>query len=95
MIQEPIKYIDVMRLGFAKSNPPFDPVYFDEYGYNYAIFELSLTENINIEWEHSSRHCTAYRSDVDGFILSTMPIINLEHLKTIINFYTNKNELNN
>jgi len=90
MKQEQINYRDIMRLDFTEQIDD-DSVYFDEFGYDYANITKWLTKKIYLEWTKDERVCNLHRVDSCKTcnILATMQIKNLEHLKQIINFYTN------
>ena len=88
MEQQQIKYSDIMSLGF-KEKIQDDQVYFNEFGYNWAIITKKLTKRIYLDWEKESQFCEIIRIDRprDGNIKSRMPIKNLDHLNVIINFF--------
>lgn len=90
MKQEKIKYGDVMALKFKTEVSP-DSVYFYEFGYDYEIITKQLTKTIYIDWAKETqlaeiiRGCKKQRD-----ILNRMPIRDLDHLKHLINFFTEK-----
>lgn len=89
MIQERIKYGDIMSLDF-KEQIENDEVYFKEYGYHWAIITKKLTKNISLDWEKETQLCSMIRvnNKRDSDIMAKMPIMNLEHLKDIVEFFT-------
>jgi hypothetical protein len=90
MNQEQIDYSDIIDLGF-KTEPQSDSVYFNQYGYEYCLFTFKLTSLIYIDWAQESRTCQMIRIDHTKTmnIMKRMPIMNLDHLKQIIDFFTN------
>ena len=90
-MQEKIFYHEIINLGF---NEEFvnDNVYFKRHGYNYAIINKYLTKKIYLEWEKETKLCRMVRIDnlKECNILNTMPIMNLQHLKIINDFFCNK-----
>lgn len=90
-MQEEIFYHEIIKLGF---NEEFanDGLYFRIHGYNYAIINKYLTKKIYLEWEKETKLCRMVRIDnsKECNILNTMPIMNLQHLKIINDFFCNK-----
>ena len=93
MKQEKIKYSDVMSLGFTEEIVK-DSVYYDTYGYDYAIINKDLTKKIYLDWEKDKRTCKIVRIDSPKTcnIMSESPVVNLQHLKDIIIFFCNKKQ---
>jgi hypothetical protein len=91
MEQEKIKYKDVMNLGFNEQKC-YDSVYEAEYGFQFCIISKDLTDTISLDWAKETQLCKMIRvkDKESGDIASEMPIKNLDHLKEIINFFTNK-----
>ena len=91
MKQEKIKYCDIMSLNFTEDTQN-DSTYFAEYGFDYAIIELDLTKKIYLSWEKETQLCKLVRIDSpeDCNIKKTKEVRNLEHLKEIIDFFTDK-----
>jgi hypothetical protein len=87
MEQEKIKYKDIMNLGF-KEHFDTDQVYFDEFGFDYAIITKKLEKRISLDWAKDTQLCEMIRLNKTGSIVSKMPMRNLEHLKEIISFFT-------
>ena len=89
MKQETIKYSDIISLNF-NVDVQDDQVYFDQYGFDYCIITKDLTPEIYLDWEKETRLCEMVRIDSqeDGNIKSRIPIINLGHLKQMINFFS-------
>ena len=93
MKQQEIKYKDIKDLGFTEEIQK-DSVYFDEYGYHYAIISLDLTKLISLDWEKETRLCKMIRIDSDGNIIQEKKIIDLEDLKSTIKFFLNSKDIN-
>ena len=91
MKQERINYKDVIDLGFRVEECT-DQVYFDQYGFEYCIIELQLTPTIYIDWEKEIGMCKMVRVDNadDCNIVKDLPIMNLNHLKELIDFFSDK-----
>ena len=91
MEQEQIDYSEIIALGF-KEDFAEDKVYEKRYGYTYVIITKELTKKIHIEWFKDSRVCKMVRIDspTRGNVKNTLLIQDLDHLKQIINFYTDK-----
>lgn len=89
--QKRIKYSEVMALGF-KEEECGDNVYFNEFGYPYCIITLDLTKKIYLDWAKETQFCEMIRIDNPKFnnIKKRMPIRDLNHLKEVINFYSDK-----
>ncbi|MEK0369717.1 MAG: hypothetical protein QQN55_00980 [Nitrosopumilus sp.] len=95
MQQEKINYDEIMSLGFAEEITE-DSSYYTEHGFNYAIITKNLTKKIYLYWTKETKLCEMVRIDSPKTcnIKSRMPIINLKHLKDLINFYSDKEEQN-
>ena len=93
MIQEKINYDEIMSLGFNEEIVD-DKVYEAEHGYSYAIIHKDLTKRIYLEWWKDTKLCDMVRMDSPKKcnVLKRMPIRNLEHLKEIINFFSDEQE---
>ena len=91
MEQEQIKYKDIIDLGFSVEEHQ-DDVYFNEYGFGWCIITKDLTDTIYLDWVKETRLCTLIRVDnpEECNIVARMPIMNLEHLKIIDKFFTDK-----
>lgn len=89
MKQEQIRYKDIIDLGF-KEEFCSDTVYEDEYGFQYVIITLNLTKRIYIDWEKSTRLCEMVRLDKDHNVKARKPIMNLDELKGIVEFFKSK-----
>lgn len=89
MGQEKIKYSEVMALGFTEEKIE-DQVYFDQFGFDYAMIVKPLTEKIYLDWEKETQLAILYRVDNDRNIKAQLPICSLEHMEEIINFFTDK-----
>jgi hypothetical protein len=91
MKQEKISYKEIIKLGFTQEAVN-DTVYFNEFGFDYAIIELKLTSKIFINWAKETQLCKMYRIDKKskGNVLSRKCITSLKELKEIIKFFKNK-----
>jgi hypothetical protein len=89
MKQEQIRYGDIIELGF-KEEFCNDTVYEYKYGFQYVIITLNLTKRIFIDWEKETRLCEMVRLDKDHNVKARKPIMNLEELKEIIEFFKSK-----
>lgn len=88
MKQEKIKYRDVMNLKFHEEFHT-DSLWFDQYGYEYSIVQKQLTKKIYLQWDKDTQLCNMYRIDnlKEQNIVSELPVMNLDHLKEIIDFF--------
>lgn len=92
-MQEKIQYHEVMSLGF-KEEFCHDEVYFRENGFQYTIITLRLTKNIYIDWDKRTQLAEIVRLDKDYVhIKKKMPIRDLLHLKEIVDFYSDKENI--
>lgn len=91
MEQEKIKYSEVIDLGFTEEVQS-DNVYFNEYGFDYCIITKDLTKNIYLDWAKETQLCKMVRIDSPKHcnIKAELPIRNLDHLKEIINFFSDE-----
>jgi len=91
MKQEKINYREIINLGFTEEIVR-DGVYFNRYGFDYAIIEKQLTPHIAINWAKETQLCEMYRVSrkSEGDIVARMNINTLEELKEIIKFFTTK-----
>ena len=94
MNQERIKYCDVMALGF-KEEKQTDGVYFNEYGFDWCIITKDLTKKIYLDWAKETQLCKLVRLDnpKECNIIKEMPIKDLQHLKDIIEFFSDEKEV--
>ena len=93
MEQEKIDYDKIMALGFTEEIGS-DDVYYRQNGYEYAIVSKELTKTISLYWEKETKLCKLIRIDIPktGNIKAELPIMNLQHLKDLINFFSNEKE---
>jgi hypothetical protein len=94
MEQEKINYDEIMALDFTEEISE-DSSYYAEHGYQYAIITKDLTKKIYLDWTKETKLCEMVRLDKAkcGNIKARMPIMNLDHLKDMINFFSNEKEL--
>ena len=88
MIQETIKYKEVIDLGFKRSELE-DDVFVGQYGYGWFLMTKKLSKTLYLDWDCVNRTVTLIRNKKNN-ILSRLPIVNLEHLKIINTFFTDK-----
>lgn len=93
MEQEKINYDEIMALGFTEEISE-DKSYYAEHGFEYAIINKNLTKKIYLDWEKETKLCEMVRLDSPktGNIKARLPIKNLQHLKDLINFFSDKQE---
>jgi len=93
MIQEKINYDEIMALGFTEEISE-DKSYYAEHGYEYAIINKDLTKKIYLDWTKETKLCEMVRLDSPktGNIKARLPIMNLQHLKDLVNFFSNEQE---
>lgn len=86
--QEQINYADVMELGFCDEQVN-DSVHMKMYGYPASNNYLELTDTIYVDWDKVTRLCKIVRvnNPKDCTVIKQIPVINLNQLKLIINFY--------
>ncbi len=96
VVQEKIKYIDIIDAGFEVDEQS-DDVYFMEHGFSYDIISRELTKKIYLDWEKDTKLCKMIRIDGQKHcnIMAEMPVRDLGHLKELIDFFTDdKTEFN-
>lgn len=93
MKQEKINYDEIMALGFNEEIQS-DKVYENTYGYSYCIITKELTKKIYLDWAKETRLCKMVRLEKPktADIGAELPIKNLEHLKEMINFFSDEKE---
>ena len=93
MKQEQIDYSKIKGFGFTEE-PCEDMVYFEKYGFPYAIIQFQLTNLIYLQWDKETRLCKMVRVDCEEEqnIISEMNIVNANQLKDIIDFFGDKKE---
>lgn len=93
MTQEKINYDKIMALGFTEEVNS-DSVYEAEHGYSYCIITKQLTKKIYLDWAKETKLCKMVRlsKPKTGDIGAELPIKNLDHLKEMINFFSNEKE---
>ena len=91
MIQEKIDYDKIMALGFNEQVAS-DSCYEAEHGYAYCIITKNLTKKIYLDWQKDTKLCKMVRIDSPktGNVKAETPIMNLEQIKTLINFFSNE-----
>ena len=91
MKQEKINYKDIIDLGFEEVEFS-DSVYEAVYGYPYCLITKHLTKKIYLDWEKDTRRCKMIRIDSakTGNIMAETPIMNLEQVKTLIDFFSDE-----
>ena len=91
MKQEKINYDEIMALGFTE-DVLSDSVYEAEHGYAYCIITKNLTKKIYLDWEKETKLCKMVRlsKPKTGDIGAELPIKNLEHLKEMINIFSDE-----
>jgi hypothetical protein len=94
MEQEKINYDKIMDLGFTEEIGS-DDMYYRQNGYEYAIVSKELTKTISLDWEKRTKLCRLIRIDrpKKGNIKAELPIMNLQHLKDLINFFSNEEDI--
>ena len=75
-----------MNLGFTESIEK-DSVYFDQYGFKYAIVELKLNKKLYLDWAKETQICSLIRLDKYESIKARKVVSSLEELKEIIKFF--------
>jgi len=100
MTQEPIKYKDVMALGFEHKDEPNDRIFREQRGYDYFIVtkELNKTiietkygprwQEIIAEWDIEDRTVRIIRCVGEGDVISEKLVRDLDELRAIVHFYT-------
>ena len=93
MEQEKINYDEIISLGFTEELSE-DKSYFAEHGFDYVIITKDLTKKIYLDWAKETKLCEMVRLDSpnSGNVVKRMPIRNLEHLKELVNFFSNEKE---
>ena len=91
MTQEKINYKDIIDLGFEEVEC-YDSVYEALYGYPYCHITKHLTKKIYLDWEKETRRCKMVRIDSAKTcnIMAETPIMNLEQVKTLIDFFSDE-----
>jgi len=90
-MQEKIQYSDIMALGFSEEISS-DSCYFNQFGYEYAIISLFLTKKVEVIWAKETQLAEVLRIDgqKEMNIIKKMPIKNLEHLKELVEFFSDE-----
>ena len=93
MKQEKINYSEIMALGFTEEISE-DKIYYAEHGYEYCIITKNLTKKIYLDWQKDTKLCEMVRVDSPktGNIKARLPIMNIQHLKELVNFFSNDQE---
>lgn len=86
-----MEYSEIINLGF-KEEIVNDKVYFNQFGFDYAIITLQLTKSIYLDWSKDSQICKIVRTDKLHNILSQKQIKSFDDLKAIIYFFIDKME---
>ena len=91
MKQEKINYDEIMALGFTEEISE-DKIYYAEHGYEYAIINKYLTKKIYLDWTKDTKLCKMVRIDSQktGNIQAETQVMNLEQIKTLIDFFSNE-----
>jgi len=88
MKQDTIKYKDVIELGFKRKELD-DDVFVSQHGYGWFIVTKKLSKTLYLDWDCADRTVTLIRNKKSN-ILSRLPIKNLDNLKDINSFFTDK-----
>lgn len=93
MTQEKIEYGDIMDLGFKEEFGSCS-AFFRQYGFEYTIITYNLTKKIYLDWEKETQLCKLVRIDSPKTcnVKKESPIKNLEQIKELINFFSDKKE---
>lgn len=86
MKQEKIKYKEIMSLGF-KEEIVSDSVYYDDFGYDYAIITKKLAKYKFLQWEKDTRLCVFYKTNKDHDIVFTKEVKDIDEVKFIISLF--------
>lgn len=91
MKQEKIHYRDIMDLGFNEEICS-DSVFFDEFGFDYTIITFKITNKVYLDWDKVTQLCELVRIDSPKTcnIKKKMKIMNLNELKKVLEFFSNK-----
>lgn len=91
MKQEKIDYDKIMALGFNEEIAS-DSCYEAEHGYAYCIITKNLTKKIYLDWQKDTKLCKMVRIDSPktGNVKAETQIMNLEQIKTLIDFFSNE-----
>ena len=90
-MQQKIKYHEIMSLGF-KEEVCSDQQYFKQYGFDYCIITLKLSRKIYIDWAKETQLAEMVRMKDDKTcdIMKRLPINDINHLKEMIDFFSDK-----
>jgi len=91
MKQEKIDYDKIMALGFSEEISS-DSCYEAQHGYAYCIITKNLTKKICLDWQKDTKLCKMVRIDSPktGNVKAETQIMNLEQIKTLIDFFSNE-----
>ena len=94
MKQEKIDYDKIMALGFEEEICS-DSVYEATHGYAYCLIKKNLTKKIYLDWQKDTKLCKMVRIDSQktGNVKAETPIMNIEQIKTLIDFFSNEPRL--
>ena len=92
MKQERINYVEVINLGFTIKESE-NEAYFNKYGFKKRTITYQLPNCIYLDWDQLTGFCTLIRTDSYGSIIKKMPIINLDHLEDIYDFFHDEQKI--
>lgn len=86
---EAINYKDVMDLGF-KRKELHDPLFFNQYGFEWFIVQLKLNDTLTLSWDCNSRVVILRRMKKSD-IKNILEIKDLKTLQGVVKFFTENN----
>ena len=78
-------YKEIIDLGFTESVQN-DQVYFNEFGYHYSIIELTLTDELAINWYKNSQTQEIFYLNKEQTVLNKR-LLSDKELLSIIDFF--------
>ena len=89
MERQIITYKQCVDLGFKRTNEN-DSQWFNQYGYDWFLVEKYINKHLYFSWDCETRFVDLIRHNKECDILGKIPVRNLQHLKELIHFFTNK-----
>jgi hypothetical protein len=86
MKQEVIEYQDFLDLGGVRDSSNCS-IFYKQHGHEWFWADIKLGKGFFAHWDCEDR-LVEIQKIKDGFIVSTLPVKNLDHLKELVAFFT-------
>lgn len=87
MKHEIIAYQDCINLGFKRTDL-HDPLFIDDYGFDWFSVEKRVTKQLYFDWDCNSRLVTLVRGG-EKTVKAMIRIYNIKHLQEMLSFFEN------